>query len=502
MENQKNKGFWKGFVLGGLLIILIGTLAVIGINGLMKKLNERQQEGGETSGSLPVAESTTGGQPGTATTSTEEPAASGEETTPAGRTIDRNSDPFLKRMNQVRELFLKNQVLDYDINIMEQAALKAYIEGAGENWSDYENSHPSYGPEVTLIPWNGLDFINRLGELSELLEERTGPRADQAQLMDGAYRAFVEASGDVYSAYLTAQEWADMQESSSGSYCGVGIMVSQNQETMACEVVTVFAGSPALEVGIKAGDVIIGVDGMDITQTPLEEIVIHIRGEEGTKVDLTVFRPSTGETLTFSTERRMVEVETVYYRMLTENVGYIELTEFDEVSVDQVRNAIRQLSEQGMEKLVFDLRGNPGGLLTSVLDIADFFVPAGLLIFRMDYIDGEAYTEKSATRPIFDGDMVVLADRHSASASEVLTGILQDYHQATIMGETTYGKGIVQSFYVLDGGGALKVTIAHYFSPTGRDFHGVGIDPDIPGEDDPATEEDELINQALEYLNK
>ena len=251
---------------------------------------------------------------------------------------------------------------------------------------------------------------------------------------------------------------------------------------------------------MKAGDVFIAVNGEDVTQMALDDIVIRVRGEEGTRVRITVYRAITDETLTLDCERRQVQVDTVYSRMLTENVGYIQLTEFDEVSVTQIKSAVTSLKNEGMTKLVFDLRNNPGGLLSSVLSIADFFVKSNVVIFRMEYVDGEVYTEKSHNSPIFEGDMVVLVNGNSASASEVFTGIMQDYGRAVIMGTQTFGKGIVQSFFTLDDGGALKTTIAHYFSPLGRDFHGVGITPDIIGEDDVLTDDDELLDQALEQM--
>ena len=171
------------------------------------------------------------------------------------------------------------------------------------------------------------------------------------------------------------------------------------------------------------------------------------------------------------------------------------------MTIKQVRNALTDLQSKGMKKLVLDLRGNPGGLLNSVLSIADYFTKRGDLIFRMDYKGGEQYTEKAQENPVFEGDMVVLIDGGSASAAEVLTGILQDYKIATVMGQTSFGKGIVQSFYDSHDGSVVKLTIAHYYSPLGRDFHGTGIEPDIKGEDDVMTEDkDELLEQAIEHL--
>ena len=509
MEERKS-GLWgKRILILILAFLLIAAAAFLLKDRLGKKdqgttteeLTEPDQTGSQTP-SASAAEETTA-HPGTLepsgsiapSESTAPPA-----TEPQARTIDRKKDVFLNRFETLREYFVLGEVLDYDLTVMQDAALKAYVEAAGESWDDYKEAVPVYGPEVTVIRHSD-GFLDRLGEISELVAMRVSDTENTEDWQIAAYDAFVAASGDVYAAYLTEKEWADMQESSSGEYCGIGVQVAQNFETLVTEVVTVFSNSPAKEAGIRAGDILWAVNGEDIKQKALDEIVVHIRGEEGTTVDLTIYRPSTDETLELTCERRKVEVDTVFSRMLTDSVGYIQLLEFEEVSVRQVEAAIKELQASGMQKLIFDLRGNPGGLLSSVLEIADYFVKKGLLIFRMEYNDGRIYTEQSRSKALFDGDMILLVDGNSASASEVMTGIMQDYGRALVMGEQTFGKGIVQSFYILPDGDALKVTIAHYFSPKGRDFHGVGIAPDILGEDDPLTEDDELIKKALDQWN-
>ena len=492
MEDSNRSGFWKTAIPVFLLIVVLSALGIYGITSFLKAVSAWR--GQQTNAAASDQE-----------TAAPTPAPTPYETDSEGKiiTVDRNQNPFLNRMGELEELFVANMVLDYDLDEMHEAAFRAYIETAGENWDDYRDAHPDYGENVTLIRREDSEFLDRLGEIEEMMDQRRADvpdMPDAAVCEDAAYRAFVDASGDDYSAYLTEEEWEDMLESSSGSYCGIGVQISQNKETLVSEVVTVFSNSPALEAGMKAGDVFIAVNGEDVTQMALDEIVTRVRGEEGTRVQITVYRAATDETLTLDCERRQVQVDTVYSRMLTDNVGYIQLTEFDEVSVTQIKSAVTDLKKEGMTKLVFDLRNNPGGLLSSVLSIADFFVKSNVVIFRMEYVDGEVYTEKSHNSPIFEGDMVVLVNGNSASASEVFTGIMQDYGRAVIMGTQTFGKGIVQSFFTLDDGGALKTTIAHYFSPLGRDFHGVGITPDIIGEDDVLTDDDELLDQALEQM--
>ncbi|MBP3729072.1 MAG: S41 family peptidase, partial [Lachnospiraceae bacterium] len=417
------------------------------------------------------------------------------------RTIDRTKDGFLNLLSQVEDLFHKNQVLPFDMEQMHQEALKQYVELSGGVWEEYRDALPSYGPEVTLIVRTDSEFLNRMGELQELVEERLHPTEEQIkQAQEGTIKAFVAASGDRYSDFLTAEEWASTQESSDGSYCGIGVQIMQDKETMVSTVTNVFSNSPAKEAGMLTGDVFKKVDGMDVTQMPLEQIVTYVRGHEGEPVVITVYRAVSNETLEITCVRRKVEVETVSYRMLTGTVGYLELMEFDNVTIRQVSDAVKSLIGQGMQKMILDLRGNPGGLLSSVLEVADFFTKKGTLLFRMDYKNGETYTENAVDPPLFTGEMVVLVDGGTASAGEVLTGILQDYHLATIMGEKTFGKGIVQSFFNVGEEDMLKLTIAHYYSPLGRDFHGVGIEPDVYGSDNVLTPEDELLEQALKSL--
>ena len=493
MDSENRSGFWKAFIPIALLVIVLGGLSIYGIRALFDAILARQEARKDTT-AVPVTTLDPGPTPGVII------ASSGEETREA-LLINRNYSAFLDRMGEIETLFTQNEVLSYDLDVMHESAMRAYVEKAGGVWEDYKDAAPEYSADDVIIPRNDSEFLDRLGEITELVAQRMGEEnVDTDACEDAAYRGFVAGSGDIYSAYLTEKEWDDMLESSSGSYCGIGVQISQHVDTMVSEVVTVFSNSPAKEVGMKAGDIFMAVDGMDVTQMPLDEIVTYVRGEEGTRVTVTVYRPSTGETLDLNCERRQVEVDTVFYEMLNDTVGYLQLTEFDDVSVTQVKEAINSLKKQGMKQLIFDLRGNPGGLLSAVLSIADYFVKSNLLIFRMDYVDGEVYTEKSHSKAIFEGEMILLVDGNSASASEVMTGILQDYERATVMGTQTYGKGIVQSFFLLEEGGALKTTIAHYYSPLGRDFHGVGITPDIIGEDDLTTEEDELLDLALKQL--
>ncbi len=521
MENNQNS-FWKGFLIGAVTFFIIGALGVLGLSRLLQGVADKMSNAATAteSVSVPAEETPTATQPQAHSNEATQPPHSGETTAPhseetakpaesteteatAITLIDRTQNAFLDRLGELQQVYEKNQVLPYDSKEMEEAALQAYVEAIGEDWESYKNAVPEYGQNVTVIPRADSAFLNRMAEVAELVDQRKQPSDEEREACElNAMRGFVEGGGDVYSAYLTPAEWDSMQESSSGSYCGIGVQIQQNAKTMESTVVNVFSNSSAKEVGMLPGDIFQAVDDLDVTQMPLDLIVTYVRGEEHTTVKITIYRPLTGETLDFICERRVVEVDTVYYRMLNTAVGYIQLTEFDDVSVTQIKKALNELKSQGMTKLIFDLRSNPGGLLSSVLDISDYFIEKGKLLFKMEYKNGEVYTEKAYDKPLFEGEMIVLIDGGSASASEVMTGIMQDYGRATIMGTKSFGKGIVQSFFSLSDGAMLKVTIAHYFSPLGRDFHGVGITPDIEGEDNVLTEEDELLDQALKQISQ
>ena len=326
---------------------------------------------------------------------------------------------------------------------------------------------------------------------------------DKDEMINAALKAYVDASDDPYSEYLTAEEFAKMMEDTSGSYCGIGVQIQQNVDTMATTIIQVFSNGSAKEQGMKAGDVIVRVGDEDARQMPIDDIVDRVRGEEGTTVNVTVYRSWEDKEITFTLTRRPVEVDTVYYEMLTDKIGYLQLTEFDDVSVGQMDAALRALKKSGCTQLILDIRNNPGGLLSSVLDIADQFIKKDLLIMSMEDKAGHVYEYYSEIKPVFTGDLIVLVNGNSASASEVLTGCLKDHGRAVIMGEKTFGKGIVQGFFTLSDGSAIKLTTEYYSTPSGQCIHKIGIEPDIAGTDDPATEDvDELLDQAIEYLKK
>ena len=297
---------------------------------------------------------------------------------------------------------------------------------------------------------------------------------------DWIYRGYMYSLNDPYSVYYDKDEYTSLNEENSGTYCGIGVQVSQNVYTGIITAVKVFKDSPAQEAGMLPGDILYKVEDIEATGEDLSLLVSdHIRGEEGTKVHLTVYRQSTDEYVEMDVERRMVENPTVEYEMLENKAGYISLSSFEEVSSEQFKKAVDDLTAQGMEKLIVDLRNNGGGVVQAAKEIADYLLPDGKTIvsFKRKGIDDSTYSSDDGHE--VDLPIVLLVNGESASASEVLTGALKDNNWATIVGEKTFGKGIAQGVFNLLDGSGLKLTTAYYYTPSGECIHKLGIEPDV-----------------------
>ena len=297
---------------------------------------------------------------------------------------------------------------------------------------------------------------------------------------DWIYRGYMYSLNDPYSVYYDKDEYTSLNEENSGTYCGIGVQVSQNVYTGIITAVKVFKDSPAQEAGMLPGDILYKVEDIEATGEDLSLLVSdHIRGEEGTKVHLTVYRQSTDEYVEMDVERRMVENPTVEYEMLENKAGYISLSSFEEVRSEQFKKAVDDLTAQGMEKLIVDLRNNGGGVVQAAKEIADYLLPDGKTIvsFKGKGIDDSTYSSDDGHE--VDVPIVLLVNGESASASEVLTGALKDNNWATIVGEKTFGKGIAQGVFNLPDGSGLKLTTAYYYTPSGECIHKLGIEPDV-----------------------
>ncbi len=298
------------------------------------------------------------------------------------------------------------------------------------------------------------------------------------ELANGMYRGLLNALGDPYSEYYTAEELKDLMDQSQGIYYGIGAYVELDKSTTLPKINGVIAGSPAEEAQLRANDLIYEVNGNATYGLSLTEAVALIKGEEGTEVSLTIIREGESDYLTIPVTRRKVEAVTVEYEMLENQMAYIQITEFDDVTVAQFEEAMTAMRNAGMEGLILDLRANPGGNLSAVVDICRNMLPQGLIVYTEDKY-GEREEYKCDGKNQLEVPLVTLIDMNSASASEIMAGAIQDYGIGTLVGTTTFGKGIVQQILPFADGSAVKVTISSYFTPNGRDIHGVGISPDV-----------------------
>ena len=355
---------------------------------------------------------------------------------------------------------------------------------------------------------DGIARKSKLKQLKTVIDEYYLGEVDEEQLREYSYKGMIAGLEDPYSVYYTKEEYEDVEESSEGIFSGVGIVLTQDMETKAITVVKPMKDGPAQKAGIKAGDILTKVEGEEISSDEdLSSVVSRVKGKEGTKVTLTFSRD--GKEKDYTLTRQEIKNPTVEYEMLENKVGYIKITEFDEVTVEQFDDALSQLENDGMKKLVLDLRDNPGGLLDAVVEIADRILTTGMIVYTEDK-NGKKTEYEAKSAECVEQPIAVLINGNSASASEILAGAIQDYKAGTLVGTTSYGKGIVQNIFQLGDGSAVKLTIANYYTPKGRNIHKKGIDPDVEvelkeslkDEIEIKKSEDNQLQEALKVLEK
>lgn len=329
---------------------------------------------------------------------------------------------------------------------------------------------------------------------------------DTEDLVDGLYKGLFEGIGDRYSAYYTPEEYESMMISATASLSGIGAVLQQDPGTMQVTVNHVYEGSPAQKADIRNGDIIVQVDDITATSMELTELVTHIRGEKGTKVHLKLYRKGHAGYLELDVTRDIVDVPTLSGQMLDGGIGYIMIAEFGDKTATEFADVVKDLESQGMKSMIVDLRDNPGGMINSVTDILDQILPEGVTVWTEDK-NGNRKEYKSDAA-CMDYPMVVLINENSASSSEIFAGAIRDFKYGTLIGTTTFGKGIVQSIRQMADGSAFKLTTAKYYTPNGENIQGEGIDPDIELEYeylDPDAEtydimQDNQILKAIEVL--
>lgn len=340
--------------------------------------------------------------------------------------------------------------------------------------------------------------------LEDVIDEYYVDSVDNETIEEGIYDGIMESINDPYAAYYSKEEYDSFMNSTEGIYYGIGAYLQYDTEKLYPRITGIIKNSPAESSSLRVDDYITEVNGESIYDMDLSESVALIKGEEGTEVTLTIVRLNTGDEFQETLVRRKVESPTVEYEMLDDNIAYIQIKEFDLVTVDQFAEALAEMKGSRMKGLILDLRGNPGGSLAAAVDIGNMLLPKGLIVYTEDKY-GKRDEYKSDGKHEIDVPMVVLVDGNSASASEILAGAIKDYGVGTLMGTTTFGKGIVQRILSLGDGSAVKLTISHYYTPNGNDIHKVGIEPDVEVKFDydayiEDVENDNQKQAAFEYL--
>lgn len=360
---------------------------------------------------------------------------------------------------------------------------------------------------LTLAGMGGIPESSKLSQLQDLIEERYIEGADPTVLEDAAADAMVAATGDRWSYYIPASEYETYQENMANAYVGVGITILSSEDVEGFRIMSVTPGGPAEEAGVQVDDVLIGVDGQDVRQSDASQVRNLVRGEEGTDVVLTVLR---GEAeLELTVQRRHMETPVATYTMLEDQVGLVTIENFDSRCSEETIAAIEALREEGAQKLIFDVRNNPGGFAEELVKVLDYLLPEGDL-FRTERYDGYEDVDVSDEN-FLDMPMAVLVNGDSYSAAEFFAAALQEYEAAIVVGEHTSGKGHFQTTYQLSDGSAVALSIGRYYTPKGVCLEGVGIEPDVPVTVDEDTameiyfdslpwEEDPQIQAALDAL--
>ena len=347
--------------------------------------------------------------------------------------------------------------------------------------------------------------MNKLQVLEDTIDRYYLESVDEQTLEKGGYDGLVEALGDPYSTYYSSEELKELQDKTEGIYYGIGAYVGIDADTSLPRLTGIIEGTPAQESGLRAGDLLYKVDGEEVQGLELTQVVSKIKGEEGTSVHLTIIKEGATDYLEVDVVRRKVESPTVNQKILDGGIGYIQITEFDTVTLDQFTEALAVCRGSGMKGLILDLRGNPGGNLNTVCDIAREILPKGLIVYTEDKDGKRSEYTCDGTKEMKE-PLVVLVDSGSASASEILAGAVKDYGIGTLVGTTTFGKGIVQRIISLSDGSAVKLTVSNYYTPNGNNIHKIGIEPDIEEKFDSEAYYndgvDNQLNKAIEIMNE
>jgi len=390
----------------------------------------------------------------------------------------------------------------YVILVFFGLAFTASVFVVGVLFGRVSNFDTSVFDKLTGPPAAEDSFIDHVLEVEQILDSEALHPASEASKSVGTIRGLLEGSGDEHAFYFDERHFGFFNEQTEGEFFGIGVNIGQRDGSV--YVISVIEGTPAERAGLKADDVFMKIDDVQRQEWTTQEVVKRVRGPEGSKVNLTMFRPAEEEKLEFTIERAKIDIPNVTQE-LQGDVGYVRLMSFNNKSEGDLRTAIQELIDGGAKGLVLDLRDNSGGLLQSSVDVASMFIADGVIVSVEDRF-GAAETYRASGRGPIDLPLVVLMNENSASASEVLVGALQDHGRARIVGQKSFGKGSVQSVRELSFGGAIKFTTAHYLTPKGREINGVGLEPDVLVEMDPKLQEDKTTDtqrkRAIELVRE
>lgn len=357
-----------------------------------------------------------------------------------------------------------------------------------------------------------VDLLSQASMIASYLDEYYLYDVDKEKLRAGMLQGMVDALGDPYSEYYDEAELVSVQDSTTGSYIGIGAGVSQEYSTGIVRISRPYEGTPSAEAGLLPGDILVSVDGTEVTGMELDQVVALIKGEAGTTVAIQIYRETEEAYLDIQVERRKVEIPTVVSEMLEDQIGYIEVTGFERVTTKQFTAAYEELKAQGMERVIVDLRDNGGGLVDSVEAMLDYLLPEGVIFYAKDKNGTKSMEYISDAEAALDIPMVVLVNENTASAAEVFSGNIQEFGMGKIVGTTTYGKGVMQQLLYTNSEqtAAVKLTIADYYIHSDKNINGSGIQPDVEVELDEAQasqaertkEEDNQLQKAIEVVKE
>lgn len=399
----------------------------------------------------------------------------------------------------VLALFLTSNVISYNLgNSSKKLADKKIIAKKDDN----EKSSKKINDEYVL---------ERINEVKRMIDKNYYKKADDYDVLIGMLKGAVNSLKDPYSYYMTEDEYKKFNEETDGEFAGLGIYVSGSIDDNLITVVAPMKGTPADRAGLKTDDKIIKINGKDFTADKMDDAVKIMRGKPGEKVKITVLRRDENgkaKFIDFEIVREIIKVQTVSSKLLKDNIGYISISGFDTPTYNDFDKQYKELKKQGMKKLILDLRNNPGGLLTTSTQVVNTFLDGGLIMYTLDKQNNKETI--NATKGADDIKLVVLVNKGSASASEIVAGALKDRKRATIIGTQTFGKGIVQTVFNMPDGEGLKLTTSAYYTPSGVNIHGKGIAPDIKVELNKEVKtisidnlaKDNQIQKAIEILNK